>query len=94
MVADILAGKSLNAEEWLPDIKSVENFYADILEAPSSEDNESVSDRKMIGLDTDKPITQTEIELAKGGWSVSAPGPDGITVNVVKRFENKDLFAL
>lgn len=87
----ILAGKSLDAPEELPELHHVEEFYGSILESPSSDDNEVIKDRKVANGGTEDPITESEIDDIKTGWTNSAPGPDGITVQSVRMFDSKKL---
>lgn len=91
LATTILAGKSLDTPEELPEMQRVEEFYGGILESPSLEDTEAIKDRKVSNGDTEYPIKMREVDDSKNGWTNSAPGPDGITVQSVKMFDSNKL---
>lgn len=83
MLADlILSGRALNEPPELPSIQEVEDFYGDVFEGQSIEDSEEVQPK--WAANTFQPITPNDVEKAMANWKVSAPGPDGLTVQQAK----------
>lgn len=68
-------------------------FYGDILETLATFDNGLIVDAKTTNYDVNinSPFEALEIQQAKDGWTPSAPGPDGITVQEVRNICNDKL---
>lgn len=89
----ILEGKPLHEETATPTVDQVENLYKNLFESvPEPVSEPLVAPAKTVG--TYNPITEDEVEFGKRGWPCSAPGPDGVTVDQVRRCPARLLAAL
>lgn len=72
----------------------MEAFYGGILE--TTFDNQPIVDAKTTNYDVNinSAFEALEIQQAKDGWTPSAPGPDGITVQQVRTISNEKLSLL
>lgn len=65
-------------------MQAIEDHFATTFERPSAADNAPVTDSKPASNPL-RPITPEEVRQAKTGWKRSAPGPDGVTTDQLKR---------
>ncbi|XP_017768902.1 PREDICTED: uncharacterized protein LOC108557038, partial [Nicrophorus vespilloides] len=80
----ILSGKDVCQSVAAPTLADTETLYGGLLESESPVDPDPFIERDRCS-DTFKPITETEVVGSMGSWKVSAPGPDGTSVEDVKR---------
>ncbi|XP_017777423.1 PREDICTED: uncharacterized protein LOC108563300 [Nicrophorus vespilloides] len=84
LVQMILSGKDVCQSVAAPTLADTESLYGGLLERESPVDTDPFIERARCS-DTFKPITETEVLRSMGSWKVSAPGPDGTSVEDVKR---------
>lgn len=80
----IISGKTLTDDEVYPETQEVDKLFRGILESTSPPDDHPVLDQKEA-QDIAFPITPSEVERATLGWRPSAPGPDEVSIESVKK---------
>lgn len=71
-----------------PRVSEVERYFSELLERPRYDDSEPIEDYKVTAPNINK------CSAFEDGWTPSAPGPDGITVQQVKPCYNSKLCLL
>nr|CAH7730029.1 unnamed protein product [Callosobruchus chinensis] len=87
----VLDGRSTYESPELPSLGEVEDLFGGIWESEAVTDDGVISDPKVAQKETFYPISPYDVGTWKAHWQPSAPGPDGITVTDVKKFDNLEL---